>query len=218
MTSTIDLPMPPLPESVAGRSAIGVLDAIRERRSVRNFTARRLDKETIRTLLDAAVHAPTAVHEEPWQFAIVQNAEALRRISDRAKRLWLTELGQGTPAPRSTTTPPANVRSLADRLADPAFNIFYNAGTLVVIAGKPLGPFVAADCWLAAENLMLAAYALGLGTCCIGFALGALNAPETKAELEIPPASTVVAAIIVGEPAAAPLPVGRKLPEIVSWK
>lgn len=42
-----------------------------------------------------------------------------------------------------------------------------------------------ADCWLAAENLMLSACALGLGTCCIGSAIPALNSPEAKSELGI---------------------------------
>jgi nitroreductase len=56
-----------------------------------------------------------------------------------------------------------------------------------VICGKPIGPFVAADCWLAAENLMLAATAHGLATCPIGFALAALGDREVKAELGIPP-------------------------------
>ena len=61
-----------------------------------------------------------------------------------------------------------------------AFCVFYDASTLIVICAKPMGPFVSADCWLAAENLMLAASALGLGTCCIGSAIPALNSPEAK--------------------------------------
>jgi hypothetical protein len=44
-------------------------------------------------------------------------------------------------------------------LADPAFNIFYDAGSLIVVCCKARGRFVDADCWLAAENVMLAATA-----------------------------------------------------------
>ncbi|MFX8160667.1 nitroreductase family protein, partial [Acinetobacter baumannii] len=62
-----------------------------------------------------------------------------------------------------------------ERFSSRDFNVFYNAGTLIVIYGKPMGPFVVADCWLAAENLMLAACAMGLGTCVIGLAVAALN-------------------------------------------
>lgn len=71
---------------------------------------------------------------------------------------------------------------------------------LIVVCAKPMGPFVSADCWQAAENLMLAASALGLGTCCIGSAIPALNSPEAKSELGIPADVEAVAPIIVGVP------------------
>ena len=80
------------------------------------------------------------------------------------------------------------------------------------------GPFVAADCWLAAENLMLAACARGLGTCVIGFAVSALNTPEWKTELKIPVEMNAIAPIIVGVPVGETALVPRKQPEIVIWK
>jgi len=59
----------------------------------------------------------------------------------------------------------------------------------IVIYSKFQGPFVIADCWLAA-------CAKGLGTCVIGFAIAALNTPQWKAELKIPAETTAVAPII----------------------
>ena len=53
---------------------------------------------------------------------------------------------------------------------------------------------------LAAENLMLAAYAAGLGTCWIGVAQGFLNALDGKAMLGLPAAWVPVAPVIVGHP------------------
>jgi nitroreductase len=114
--------------------------------------------------------------------------------------------------------PPEQRLRLQHRLDDPNFHIFYDAGTLVVIWGKPMGPFVTADCWLAAENLMLAACAKGLGTCVIGFAVGALNLPEWKARLGVPANWSAIAPIIVGVPAGPTPPVPRKEPEIASWR
>jgi len=152
---------------------LGALDAIYRRRATRSYTAAPVDEATVRELLRAAVHAPTAMHLEPWAFAIVQDTALLKKISDRAKRLVVPPDGELT-------------RSGSALLGNPEFNIFYNAGTLIVICGKPMGPFVPADCWLAAENLMIAATALGLATCPIGLALGALAEPELKAELRIP--------------------------------
>jgi nitroreductase len=64
---------------------------------------------------------------------------------------------------------------------------------------------------------MLAACALGLGTCCIGSAVPALNSPETKSELGIPAEVEIVAPIIVGVPSGPVLEASRRNPTIVSW-
>jgi len=188
---------------------VSVIDAINGRRSIRTYTGRRLDEATVRALLGAAVRAPTAIHLEPWAFVIVQDADTLQRLSDRAKRFFVEEMH------RAHLDRGGHALDMFER---PDFNIFYNAGTLIVICGKPLGPFVTADCWLAAENLMLAAHALGLGTCVIGSAVSGLNTPESKAELGIPGEVSVIAPIIVGVPVGAPPATPRKQPSILSWK
>jgi len=192
------------------------LDTIYSRRAVRSYKPDVLDEPTIRKLLDAAVHAPTAIHEEPWEFVVIQDKAALKRLSDRAKTLAGEEAAKHrdllkAPGASSTNAHPASM------LADPNFNIFYNAGTLIVICGKPMSQFVTADCWLAAENLMLAARAMGLGTCCIGLAMPVLNTAEVKQELGIPADVTAVAPIIVGVPSGPTAPVPRKAPEILRW-
>src|SRR5690348_2732527 len=68
-------------------SSMSVMDAIYQRRAVRNYISQAVDKTTLRTLLNAAVHAPTAVHEEPWVFAVLQDKAMLKRLSDKAKQL-----------------------------------------------------------------------------------------------------------------------------------
>ena len=105
-----------------------------------------------------------------------------------------------------------------DMFERPDFNIFYNAGTLIVICAKATGLFVVADCWLAAQNLMLAAYAMGLGTCVIGSAVSGLNTPQIKDELGIPFEVSAIAPIIVGVPADASPANPRKEPRILAWK
>ena len=202
--------MPPVERSLSA------LDVIYMRRSVRSYTGLVLDRPTVRALIDAAVQAPTAMHEEPWQFVVIQDAAMLKRCSDRAKASWARQADQHRDLHEAGE---ATARAhFAHQLTDPEFSLFYNAGTLIVICAKAMGPFVVADCWLAAENLMLAASAMGLGTCCIGSAVPALNAPETKAELGIPADVTAVAPIIVGVPDGEASPVPRRDPEIVSWK
>jgi nitroreductase len=145
----------------------------------------------------------------------VQDRSALKRLSDRAKAGIQSEA-----AFRRVHDASGKAHSgdgLTRLIGNPGFNIFYDAGTLIVIGTRPVGPFATADCWLGAENLMLAACALGLGTCCIGFAVAVLNSPETRKELGIPEDLTLVAPIIVGIPRGTPAPVGRKPPEIARW-
>lgn len=193
---------------------LDIFQVVRARRAVRAYSPEVIDEPTIHTLLDAAVQAPTAVHLEPWAFTIVQDRATLGRISDRAKALLTAGVAHSRPDRGPGTVAE---RHLA-LLTDPGFNIFYDAGTLIVICARPLGPFVTADCWLAAENFMLAACGLGLGTCVIGLAVAALNTPEVKAELAIPSDVTAVAPIIVGVPSSPPPPVSRKAPVILSWR
>ena len=189
--------------------AISTMDAIHGRRSVRAYAPQKLDQATVRTLLAAAVRAPTAIHEEPWAFVILQDADALKRLSDHAKRFFIEEM-QRAHLDRGGHT-------LA-KFEQPDFNIFYNASTLIVICGRLIGPFVVADCWLAAENLMLAAFSMGLGTCVIGSAVSGLNTPEIKDELGIPVEVSAIAPIIVGVPSSVPAVTSRKEPQILSWK
>ena len=184
-------------------------EAINARRSVRSYAVGTLDRPTVLALLAAAVRAPTAVHEEPWAFVIIQDREALKRLSDRAKPLFLDQvhrahLDRGGHA--------------LDIFARSDFNIFHDAGTLIVIGATSAGPFAAADCWLAAENLMLAACSMGLGTCVIGSALAALNLPEVKAELGIAADFSAIAPIIVGVPSGETPLTARKEPRILLWK
>lgn len=182
--------------------AMSVIDAIYKRRAVRAYKALAVSRDDISVLLDAAVQAPTAIHEEPWAFVVIQNRDMLKELSDSAKEILDSQ--------EQTVLP--------DFLKNPDLNIFYDAGTLIIIYGKNMGPFVAADCWLAAENLMLAACAMGLGTCVIGLAVEALNTPEWKQKLGVSPDFTAHVPLILGVPGGKTPPVFRKAPEIIAWK
>lgn len=195
-------------KTTPSETVMSAMDAIYHRRSVRDYAPQKIGEDMIRTLLDAAVHAPTAVHEEPWAFAVIQDKNILNCLSDSVKEL----LTRGT----DPIHPPGGSHT-SDRFTAPEFNAFFNAGTLIVICGKPLGPFVVSDCRLAAENLILAACANGLGTCVIGLAVTALNTPQWKKELGIPAEMTAFAPIIAGVPTGVPPPVPRKQPEILTW-
>lgn len=181
---------------------MNVREAIYGRRAVREFTAKPVDEELLRQLIDAAIQAPSAVNQQPWLFTVVRNKELLARISSEAKSHMLK-------------TSPAALAShhFLPALSDPKFDIFYGAPVLIVISAAA-GPWTIEDCALAAENLMLAAHAAGLGTCWIGFAKGWLEAPEGKSILNLPATHIPVAPIIVGHPKSATPAVSRTAPRI----
>lgn len=180
------------------------IDAIFGRRSVRDYADHAVDETVIRRLILAAVQAPSAVNEQPWTFTVLRDQELLGRTSSDAKSYML---------PLMSTDPHAS--HLGSRLTDPSFQIFYHAPVLVLISARSQRPWAVEDCALAAQNLMLAAYAEGLGSCWIGFAQAYLNSPEGKARLGIPNEWVPVAPIIVGHPRSVPTPVPRREPEIV---
>ena len=177
--------------------------AISGRRSVRDYTAHGVDQKTIGLLIDAAVQAPSASNVQPWTFTVLRDQDLLDRISQGAKAHMLATMPDGPQADRYRTM-----------LSDANFQIFYHAPALIVISGVAPGPWVGENCALAAENLMLAAYAAGLGTCWIGFAQNYLNTPEGKEALGIPATWMPVAPIIVGHPNTETAPAPRKAPEI----
>lgn len=183
------------------------IEAIYTRRTVRDYKSQKIEKNMIQTLLDAAVQAPTAMHEEPWSFVVIQDQTLLNQLSESAKAVLYNE----------ARSYPKQMKGLIELVENPEFHLFYNANTLIVIYSKFPGPYVEADCWLAAENLMLTACAQGLGTCVVALAITALNSPEWKSKLHVSTDMTAVAPIILGVPASETPTVPRKEPEIISW-
>lgn len=192
MLIKIDLSALGIDEMIPSHKAeITFFEVILGRRSVRNYQAKRVGKISISSLLEAAVRAPTAMHQEPWAFVIINDKKTLKSLSDLAKPLIIAK------AKLNPTELNQNMKELFD---NPDFNIFYDAGTLIIICGKTDSPFYSADCWLAAENMMLAACAMGLGSCVVENALPALNLNDVKAQLKISDKYTAVAPIIIGYP------------------
>jgi nitroreductase len=185
---------------------MNVTDTILARRSVRSYRPQPVETALVHSLLESAVHAPSAMNSQPWLFAVVQDAARLKRWSDMAKQRLL----------QASKDDPEFGR-YASVLRDESFNIFYDAGTLIVIGSAQHSRFSQADCWLATENLLLSARAAGLGTCCIGFALDLLNSAELKAELQMPDEAEIASAIVLGYAREFPPPIVRAAPKVTAW-
>ena len=185
-----------------------LMDAIYSRRSVRSYTDQPVEKPMVESLLQAAVQAPSALNQQPWAFAVIQDRKLLAQYSTRVKAHVL-----------KTLKPQSTIHSHREELANPEYNVFYGVDTLIIVCAKPEGVHAEEDCSLAAQNLMLAAaHATGLGTCPIGFAQPWLNLARTKRTLAIPLNYMVVFPVIVGYPKGDQPPVARRAPKIVVWK
>lgn len=184
-----------------------LMEAIYGRRSVRSYIDQLVEKPVIEALIQAAVQAPSALNQQPWAFAVIQGRKLLAQYSTRVKAHVL-----------KTLKPESPLYSHREALGNPEYDVFYGAGTLIIVCAKPEGVHAAEDCSLAAQNLMLAAHAKGLGTCPIGFAQPWLNLARIKRTLAIPLNYTVVFPVIVGYPKGDAPPVARREPEIVVWR
>lgn len=175
--------------------------AIYGRRAIRTFQEREVPSELVDRLIDAAIQAPSSMDLEPWAFVVIEGKKRLEHYSALAKERFI-EHGPITPHMKAT-------------LQDIGFDIFHGAPMLIVLCATGDDPQAVEDCSLAAQNLMLAAYDMGLGTCPIGFARPWLRLTETKHDLKISPKYVPAFPLAVGYPAEQPHPHGRRTPEVI---
>ena len=184
-----------------------VMQAIYGRRSVRAYTGEAVPRETLEALMQAAVQAPTAVNLQPWAFAVIEGVERLRGYSDRTKAHLLAHLAEMP-----------FLEGYREFFLDADSNLFYGAPAMILIFAQPGGVAPDFDCAMAAQNLMLAAYERGLGTCWIGFFAFLLSQPEVLQELGVPEDYRVIAPIIVGRPTSPAEPVEKAPPQVIFWQ
>jgi nitroreductase len=167
-----------------------VIEVIKSRRAIRSFEDKPVPESAIQTMLEAATYAPSAINIQPWKFTLITNKDAMNHLSDTAKPALLRMLPD---------VGDEGLAGIKKQLTNPQYNIFYNAPLLIFVSGVK-SPYAIYDCSMAAQNMMLAAYTLGIGSCWIGTAVGLANDPKVKAELGVPEDHEVHAAIIFGYP------------------
>ncbi len=179
-----------------------VLQAIRDRRSIRKYDPAPLLAEQLDALVEAALAAPTARDRQLWHFSFVTDPAVIAAVSD---------------AGLETLRKNGDQASL-DRLAQRGGGLFYEA-PLVVFLSFPDDGYRGLDCGIAAENLALAAQSMGLGSCIIAMARFAFDG-DRGAELSrlvgFPEGHSFVIAVAVGAPATSKEPHPRH-PEKVAF-
>ena len=127
----------------------GVIEAIEARRSVRAYKDTPVEHEKLELLAKCGVLAPSAMNKQEWEVRIVENKEWI----DGVTAAYLKAV-EGTDKAKYMLTPTFK-------------NIFRN-GSAVIFVGAPDGLFSGENVGCMAENIMLAATELGLGTCFLG--------------------------------------------------
>lgn len=161
------------------------IDAIMTRRSVRRFTDEPVDDAAVTALLRAAMQAPSAANEQPWQFVVIDDRAALGAIPEFS------------PYARWAKDAPLGILVCADTRSLP-FQMFW-----------------VQDCSAALENLLLAAHALGLGGVWTGCCPLEDRVAGFARHCRLPDGVVPVGFVVLGHPAERPAPQDRYRPDRV---
>lgn len=146
-----------------------LLELMKHRRAIRRFAPEQIDEETLQQILEAGLYAPSAGGRQSVIFAVCQDQEINQRLGKIKRANSQPHMASGDNYV-SKEQP-----SIAD---DPKLtNAFYDAPTVITMFAPKNFLFSAEDCAVAAENMMLAADALGVGSCYIGQGWTAFAAP-----------------------------------------
>ena len=136
-----------------------VLEAIHARRSIREYKTTPIEREKLLTVAKAGIAAPNAMNRQAWAVRIVDSKEWIDSCTAA-----FVESVKGTP--------------LGDHLLTDSFrNMFRNAPAVIFVAAEP-SAYAGVDCGILGQNIMLSAYELGLGTCCLGSPVGFMNSEK----------------------------------------
>ena len=119
-----------------------VIENIMSRRSIRKYTAESVSRETLMKIMECGINAPNGQNKQSWEVRIVDNPELIAEMSE--------------------------AMGAAHGGNDFAKGCFRGAPVMVFIARDLSYDFSPYDCGLLAENIMLSAWSLGVGSICLG--------------------------------------------------
>ena len=172
-----------------------VMNTILHRRSIRRFDSRQIEESALQEILQAGLYAPSAGGRQDVIFVVCQDREINERLG-RIKR--------ANSHPRMATAASYVSREQPSIADDPKLtNTFYDAPTVITFFAPKQFLFSVDDCAVAAENMMLAADALGIGSCYIGQGWPAFADPygqEVLKNWRIPTDHYAVMQLVLGYP------------------
>jgi nitroreductase len=191
--------------SIREASPMDVLEAIRSRRSIKQFTDRPVSREEITRLLDVAINAPNHRMTQPWRFYVLgpetRGAYGAVLGARKAKRVEDPEAAQAVveKVTSAEAAIPATIAVAMTLDENPEIREEDYAATMMVV-----------------ENLCLAAHAMGLGTHIKSGAV--MDDPRARAAVGVAEGERIVATVHLGQPAELPDPKPRRpAEESTTW-
>lgn len=162
-----------------------VIETIMSRRSIRKYKPQAVNRDTMQVILNCGINAPSGQNKQSWEIRVVDNPEFINGITEVYKK------------------------ENPNAASDPDFkNMFRNASTVVFIANDPSYDLSQIDCGLLGENMILSAWSMGIGSCCLGgptrFMTSTPAAAEYLKQLDIPEGYQLLYCIAFGYPDEAP--------------
>lgn len=164
------------------------MEAIFKRRSVRKFTSDQISDQDMEKLLKAAMRAPSAGNEQPWEFVVIRDRENMVKVLE--------------------FHPYATMLKKADCAIVVCGNLERK---------KFPEDYWIQDCSAATQNLLLEAVALGLGAVWLGVYPLKERVSGFQKLLGLPDSVIPLNAVALGYPAEIPEPVDSYLPERIHW-
>lgn len=162
-----------------------VIATIKERRSIRQYDTKQIPTGHLDAILEAALFAPTAMNQQKWHFCVVQKKAVLKRMVQITRQNKLN----------------SNVAILVKAAENPDYHTYYGAPTVVIVSAEKGAQFAPFDCAAAAQNIVLAAQSLGIGSCIMasaGFLFASEEGEAMKKELGIPKNYEHICSIALG--------------------
>lgn len=136
------------------------MQTILHRRAIRRFDERQIEEELLQQILQAGLYAPSAGGKQGVIFAVCQDREVNERLG---------KIKRANSKPHMATAKNYVSKEQPSIADDPKLvNAFYDAPTVITMFAPKNFLFSVDDCAVAAENMMLAADSLGIGSCYIG--------------------------------------------------
>lgn len=162
-----------------------VIETMKSRRSIRQYHPQAVNRDTMQIILDCGINAPNGQNKQSWAVRVVDNPEFLDGITEVYKK--------ENPGVEK----------------GPSFkNMFRNAPTVVFIANDTSYDMSPIDCGLMGENMILSAWSMGIGSCCLGGPVRFINTNPAAAEylkkLDIPEGYQLLYCIAFGHPNETP--------------